>query len=131
MAIKFLRSLKEQNFASIMYMPTTASTTYTAGMALVLNASGTLVKASGTTAPTFICQADYVAPATGMEDIPVEPTNESSVYLADKDTGDFSGVVPGEKLTLSTDGTKVTATTTSGVYTVDEVLDDEVRGRFV
>lgn len=129
MAIKFERSLKNQNFPAVVKMPTKASTQYYVGMALTI-VGGVLTPSTGATKPTFISCTEYLAPASGMEDITVEPVLETSIYLASKNDGDFSATAVGTKLTLHTDSMSVTPTTTSGVFTVDEVLANNIRGRF-
>lgn len=110
---KFLRNNANSNMPAIKMMPTTASTSYAVGDALALS-SGALVKATGTTKPEFICAAKYTAPATGMEDIAVYPVYETQEWETTL-SADGASLVPGNKVTIHTDGAQVTATTTSGV----------------
>ena len=96
----FVKSNTKPEVPVIKTLPTTASTEYKIGDALILSAGG-LIKATGTTKPGYIAAADYSAPATGMEPLPA--------YL----------IAPGmeweTKVTIHTDGAQVTATATGGV----------------
>ena len=78
---------------------------------------GVLEKATGTTAPTHICSAYYVAPSTGMKKIPAVPANAGQLYKTTF-AADASAVTEGSKVTIHTDAAQVTATTTSGVATI-------------
>lgn len=112
---RFLRNNANSNQPAIMMLPTTASTQYEVGDALVLS-GGKLAKATGTTKPAYICAAKYSAPASGMEDIAVYPvydTQEWETTLAVE-----GQLTPGTKVTIHTDAAQVTATTTSGVAEV-------------
>lgn len=116
----FYRNLAKPNFPQTKKLPSTASTTYAVGDALVLSA-GALVKATGTTKPTYICAQAYVAPATGMEEIsviPITPTQEWKTAFAVAPTS----IVPGSLVTIHTDAAQITATTTSGVVEVVKAL---------
>lgn len=128
--VNFLKNLSGSNNPAKVTMPTTASETYTYGEALVLS-SGKLTKCTGTTPPSYVSLANYVAPATGMLPLAVANILESDVYVIDKASGSFAAIVPGDKLVLGTDGLTVTPATTAGVFTVDEVLATQVRGRFL
>ena len=101
---------------TIVKAPTTASTTYHVGDALVLS-SGALVLATGTTKPTHISQSEYKAPATGMEDLPCLLVN-SDMEFKTTFAATPTSIVVGNKVTIHTDGEQVTATTTSGVAEV-------------
>lgn len=112
---RFLRNNANSNQPAIMVMPTTESTNYAVGDALVMT-SGKLAKATGTTKPTFICAEKYDAPASDNKDIAVYPvyeTEEWETTLAVEGT-----LTPGTKVTIHTDAAQVTATTTSGVAEV-------------
>lgn len=103
-------------------LPTKSGETYTLGEALLLGADG-LVKCTATKRPQFICVG--VATDTGL---PVSPVPRSTVYevpYAEKPTA-------GTKVTLNTDALQVTATTTSGVFTVLSVDEttETVTGKF-
>lgn len=98
--------------APIFLLPTTASETYSEGEALVLS-SGKLTKCGATASPTHIALKPYFAPATGMQDLPVIRVAKNHVY--ETTTQDALTAVIGDKVTLHTDGLKVTNTTTSGI----------------
>ena len=95
--------------------------TYKVGEALVLS-SGHLVAATGTTKPEFFSCQNLVIGTDGLplivtpvrDDIIYETTNSAEITLA--------SVPIGSKLTLHTNGTQVTATTTSGVAEVVEII---------
>ena len=112
----FKKSNMKPEVPVIKTLPTTASTTYSIGDALVLT-GGKLVKATGTTIPEYICACNYVAPATGNEDIAVyliAPGMEWDTTFA----ADASAVAEGSKVTIHTDASQVTATTTSGIVKI-------------
>jgi len=98
--------------APIFLMPTTASEVYSDGEALVLTA-GKLTKCGVTASPTHIALKPYFAPATGNKDLPVIRVQKNHVYETTTAI-DLTAVV-GDKVTLHTDGLKVTTTTVSGV----------------
>ena len=85
----FVKSATNPNFPIIKQLPTTASTTYKIGEALVLTDGG-LTQATGTTKPQFIWETTCAA--------------------------DASAVKAGSKVTIHTDAAQVTATTTGGVF---------------
>lgn len=129
---KFRKSNTNPNFPIIKQLPTTASTTYKDGDALVLSAGG-LVKATGTTKPEYICAQDYVAPETGMKDISVYAIVDGQEWETTLAAAGTSLAV-GNKVTIHTDGSQATATTTSGVFTLLDILGtavgDTVIGKF-
>ena len=97
----FKKSNMKPEVPVIKTLPTTASTTYSIGDALVLTGRK-LVKATGTTIPEYICACNYVAPATGNEDIAVyliAPGMEWDTTFA----ADASAVAEGSKVTIHTD----------------------------
>lgn len=96
------------------YLPA-ASGTYHIGEALY-QSSGNLTKASGTTAPTFICMAEKVVSTAG-ESIPaieVNPDTEYEVVL----TAAVSGLKNGSMADISTDGMSLAAATSGGIVRV-------------
>lgn len=96
------------------YLPA-ATGTYHIGEALY-QASGNLTKASGTTAPTFICMAEKVVSTAG-ESIPaieVNPDTEYEVELA----ASVSGLKNGSMADISTDGMSLAAATSGGIVRV-------------
>lgn len=96
-----------------------------AGEAMVLS-SGKLVKATGTTKPVFV----------SMEDVKTnDTTREISVYRIDprmvfkvETSADASALNIGQKVTIDATGTKVTATTSSGVCTLVDMLGASASG---
>lgn len=88
------------------------------GEALVLT-SGKLTKCGATVKPEFIAMADCAAAATDRI-IPVARVEANQLYEVPI-TADPSSLAEGSKVTLHTDGMQVTATTTSGVVTVESL----------
>ena len=108
--------------------------TISVGMALVLS-SGHLVKATGTTKPTYISMTDKVVTTDG-DLVPVVRV-DSGIIFETTNTAAMSGVGIGAKVTLHTDALQVTATTSSGVAEVvakdaaaDSAAGGMVRVRF-
>ncbi len=94
--------------------------------------SGKLTKASGTDTPEFVSVGQIEAGENIT--IPVVRIMESDVYETIIDA-DGTSLNVGDKVTVSEDGLCVTATTTSGVFTITEKLDDgkintKIRGMF-
>lgn len=109
----FAKSNTKPEVPVIKTLPTTASAEYKIGDALVLSAGG-LIKATGTTKPEYIAAANYKAPDTAMEPLPVyliTPGMEWETTFA----ADATAVTEGSKVTIHTDGAQVTATATGGV----------------
>lgn len=88
------------------------------GEALVL-ASGKLTKCGATTAPEFIAMAGCASDAE-KRTIPVARIEKNQVYEVPI-TAAPTGLTAGSKVTLHTDGLQVTATTTAGVVTVENL----------
>jgi len=107
-----------QNVPEPEFYEVTASEAVVEGEALVLS-SGKLTKCGATSTPTHIAMADCAAAATNRK-IPVCRVESNQIYEVDT-SADPSSLVPGNKVTLHTDGLKVTATTTSGVITVIDI----------
>ena len=136
MAFKLEKNLLAPNFTPIIEYPTTASTTYKVGEVLKLS-SGALVAADVNSdgVQQFICQEDYVAPASGMKKIAVTPILPGQIWKC-KTSADCSAAVIGTKVTLTAttlDG--VTATTTKGVAEIVDLCGaaasgDEILVRF-
>lgn len=120
----FYNSQIKPNSPDLIWKPTTASETYHVGETLKLS-SGKVTKASGTDVPEFVCMAEYVAPATGMKDIPVTEINPGQLWAAPLQASGASLVV-GDKVTIHTDGLQITATTTSGVAEIVEIPNTAV-----
>lgn len=102
------------------------------GMAMKL-ASGQLAKASGTDKPEFICVEEHssnVAAGDMVTVVRVDPQTEYETELSAAGTS----LKPGDKVTIATDGLRVTATTTDGsaeiVYLDGTATGSMVRVRF-
>ncbi len=85
------------------------------GMALVLSA-GKLTKAAGTQSPTHICMCKKDAACAGGELIPVVAVTDGITFAVPASVANTVAV--GNKVTISTDGLNVTATTEGGVATI-------------
>lgn len=118
MAFEFLRA--ENNAAPIeKELPATASQGYAHGETVKFS-SGALVKASGTDKPEFVYVGkDITSAITGqiINVVPVLPEYEWETTFS----ADASAVTAGAKVTVSSDGTQATATTSSGVF---QLLED-------
>lgn len=114
----FYRANGRKNAPAIITVPSTASTSYHVGDALVLT-SGAATKAGATVKPTHICAQEYVAPASGNQPIAVYPVLDGYEWITTFAAAP-TGIVAGSKVTLHTDSAQVTATTASGVA---EVVD--------
>ncbi len=116
---------------SVEYLPASAITPKV-GMALV-HTGGNLQVASGTTKPTYICMTERNAACTAGEIIPVIRVQADMVFETTFSAA-ASSVKAGSKVTVSTDGLSVTATTEGGVAEVVEAMGsavgDKVRVRF-
>lgn len=106
------------NVPEPVFYEVTASEAVTMGEALVL-ASGKLTKCGATVKPEFIAMADCAADATKRL-IPVARVEANQLYEVPVQAAPTS-LVEGSKVTLHTDGLQVTATTTSGVVTVESL----------
>lgn len=91
-----------------------ADGTIVIGEALVLNA-GKLTKCGATTKPTHIAMGDSIDGKVAA--CLVNPNMVFEVPVTEAPTS----LVVGNKVTLSTDGLGVTATTTSGVVTIESL----------
>lgn len=89
------------------------------GLALT-QTSGNLAVASGTTKPTYICmtEADKAVKAGTL--IPVQRVSSEIIYETINSAA-LTAAAKGTKVTLETDGLRVTATTTSGVAEIVQV----------
>lgn len=97
------------------YFDAKASTEIQVGQALALQ-NGVLAPVGGTTKPEFISLAKLPTSAAKRE-IPVARVNDEQVYEVSVTAAPTSLKV-GSKVTISSDGTEVTATTTDGVATI-------------
>ena len=109
------------------YYTGTSAEAIVLGEALVLS-SGKLTKCAATTTPEFISMGS----GTGTV-IPVVRVMEEDVYAAPLSASGASLNV-GDKVTIASDGVKVTATTTSGVFEITQIdgtsVGDTVLGIF-
>lgn len=126
---KFSRNQNGANHEKYIELPTTASETYTQGEALVLS-SGALTKCGATTKPTHIAGCNYVAPASGNKPLPCYRIFEGYEFETTLQAAGTSLNI-GDKVTLHTDGLKVTATTTSGVAEIVNLIETAVGGRVI
>ena len=99
------------------YLPAGAITPK-AGMALV-QSSGNMAIASGTTAPTYLSMIEKDSACTAGDIIPVIRVDHNTIYETTNQAS-FASIKRGDKVTLHTDGLQVTATKTSGVAEVVE-----------
>ncbi len=97
---------------SVEYLEVTANETVALGEALVIS-SGKLTKCGATTAPTYIAMGSVTSAPSGTK-IPVIRVSKDVIYESQLSV-DSSSIAIGAAYTLSSDGLKVTATTTSGV----------------
>lgn len=88
------------------------------GEALVL-ADGKLTLCGATTTPEFIAMADCAATAEKRV-IPVARVEKNQLYEVPVMAAP-TGLGAGSKVTLHTDGLQVTATTTAGVITIEDL----------
>lgn len=85
----------------------------TVGMAMTLT-SGKLAKCTGTTKPEFICMQKNASAVAAGTPVPVIRVTENLILETTLSAAGNS-LVPGSKVTIATDGLRVTATTESGV----------------
>lgn len=113
------------------YLPA-AGITPKVGMALVAN-SGNLAVATGATKPTYISMAERDNAVAAGDLIPVIRVQPDVIFEVALSAAGAS-LKTGQKVTIATDGLKVTATTTDGVAEIVEILGtaagDKVRVRF-
>lgn len=117
---KFVKSLSGENAPVMTSLPTTASETYLEGEGLVLT-SGALTEVGATAKPTHIALKAYVAPATGNLELPVEVVMPHYIYETTF-AADGSASVIGTAVTIHSDGSQITATTTNGTATIVKKL---------
>lgn len=110
------------------YLPC-AAITPKVGMAMVQNAtSGNLEIAKGTTAPTYICMAEYENKVAAGDIVPVIRVDKETIYKVGNSAA-MSAVKHGQKVALhASDGLQVTATTEGGVAEVMDYDDAAAAG---
>lgn len=100
--------------------------TYKVGDALVHDSTtGNVKAATGTTVPDYIGAEEVVL--TSVSPIAVMKITDGQVWKT-QFSADASAVKDGAKVTLDSDGRKVTATTTDGVATIDSRVGTGVAG---
>ena len=105
----------------------TASVTTKVGMAMT-KTDGNLVVASGTTKPTYISMREQDTALTADDLIPVVRVQPDVIFETELSAAGTSLKV-GQKVTLATDGLRVTATTTDGVAELVEIIGTEIGGK--
>ena len=114
-----------------LYLPAGAITPKV-GMALV-ESSGNLVGATGSTKPTHICMMEGNTALTAGDIIPVIKVTPDIVFETTSSAA-FTSIKKGDKDTLASDSLRVTATKTNGVATVVDgdggASGEKVRVRF-
>lgn len=98
------------------------------GMAMVLSA-GKLAIASGTTKPEFICVEEHDAAVAADTLVTVVRVDHDTVYQTTLSAAGTS-LNLGDKVTIATDGLRVTATKTDGVAEI-VYMDDTATGSMV
>lgn len=102
------------------YLPCSAITPKV-GMALV-RSSGNLVLASGATKPEFISMVERESAVSAGDIIPVIRV-DSEIVFETVSSAAMSSIKAGDKVTLASDGLRVTATKTDGVAEVVDIID--------
>ncbi|MBR4205877.1 MAG: hypothetical protein IKQ92_10400 [Clostridia bacterium] len=116
MKMFLLHSTDDGRVPPIEYLPCSAITPK-AGMALV-QSSGNLAIATGTTKPTYISMIDRASACTAGDIIPVIRIDPDMIFETSF-SASAADVKLGQKVTLhASNGGQVTATTTSGVAEV-------------
>lgn len=116
-----IHSVDDGRVLPIEYLPCSAITPKV-GMALT-QTSGNLAIATGATAPAYISMIEKETACVAGDIIPVIRVQKDVVFETEN-SASFASVKVGTKVTLATDGLRVTATATDGVAEVvgiDEV----------
>ena len=124
-----LQSMDVGQTPPIEYRQATADEDVVLGEALVTASTGLLTKCGATAKPEFMA----VGPKDEQDIVPVVRVQDYQVWRTQLSAAGTS-LKPGNKVTLETDGLRVTATTTSGVAAIVELegtaAGDGVRVRF-
>lgn len=110
-----IHSTEDHRVPVIEYLPCGAITPQV-GMALAMT-NGNLVAATGTTKPQYICMTTKDTACTAGDIIPVTRI-QPDMIIETSFSAAASAVKLGNKVTVSADGTQVTATTEGGVAEV-------------
>lgn len=103
-----IEKTQTRSYPEIELIPEVNTTEYKIGQCL--SAAGALV--TGTTKPEYICAATRTGVTGGM--LPVIRVNAGDTYAA-KLSASGSSLSVGDKVTIASDGIRVTATTNDGV----------------
>lgn len=122
----YLYSTDDNRVPGVEYLPCGAITPK-AGMLLTMS-QGQLALCSGTTAPTYLSMCQRETACQAGERIPVLRVGSDMIFEAPGSVS-LAAVEPGSKVTIGSDGLTLTATTTSGVAEVVQVLDGGERAR--
>ena len=126
-----IHSTNDGRVPPIEYLPAGAITPKV-GMALV-QSSGNLALASGTAKPTYISMCERETALTAGDLIPVIRVEDGMIFGTELSAAGTS-LKLGSKVTIATDGLRVTATTTDGVAEIvgmhGTAIGDEVLVRF-
>lgn len=99
----------------------------------LVQTSGRLTKVGATATPEFIAMKTQAAEATSVTKIPVVRVDEVREWQTTS-TATVASTLVGNKVTIHTDGLKVTATTTNGVFLISATdgatTTSTVRGYF-
>ena len=98
------------------------------GLALYMS-SGKLAICPATTKPAYISMEERDEAVTAGELINVIPVDDETLYETQASVS-ISSIVPGDKVTIASDGLRVTATKTSGVAEVVD-YDGTAAGAYV
>lgn len=125
----FLQSMDVGQTPPIEYRQATAEEDVVLGEALVTASTGLLTKCGATARPEYIA----AGPQDENDMVPVIRVQDYQVWRTQLSAAGTS-LKPGNKVTLETDGLRVTATTTSGVAAIvameGTAVGDGVRVRF-
>lgn len=101
-------------------LPATTAVSYKLGDALVYGSDGTVVKATGTAKPEFICASKDFTAKEG--DFVVGQVIEEDMEFKTTFSAAATSIKLGNKVTINTDGAQVTNVTTNGVAEVIEMV---------
>ena len=92
---------------------------------MLVQSSGKLALATGTTKPTYVSLYEAPAQLADGTIIPVARVDHSQIYetVLYNDASAVDGFVRGAKATIHTDGAQITKTLTSGVAEIIELAD--------
>ena len=115
-----IHSVEHGRVPAFEYLPCSAITPKV-GMALV-QSGGNLALASGATKPAYISMIEKETACAAGDIIPVIRVDEGIVFETESSAA-FTNIKLGNKVTLASDGLRVTATTTDGMAEVVHIED--------